>query len=113
LTAVSPGATMIIMIDTIIGLPSDTHAETTAMETVSAVELRKNLGKFLNLVALTGAEVTIERSGQKIARLVPCETKGRPAQAKMDFRRTRGLGKHLWRKVDSKTYVARERDEWD
>ena len=74
---------------------------------VSAFEARKNFGRFLNVVALTNTEVTIERAGKPIARLVglhgPLE--GRAGSRKLDIRTSRGLGHELWRSVDVDAYL--------
>jgi prevent-host-death family protein len=91
--------------------------EAHGMKTISAVEARRNLGEFLNIVALTGEEITIERAGRKIARLVGCGNAVRrraPArERKLDFRKAAGLGADLWRDLDVDAYVATERDQWN
>lgn len=86
------------------------------MKTISAVHARRNLGEFLNLVALTNEEITIERAGRKIARLVGCRkpSRSRPRgkDGKLDLRKAAGLGAEVWRGVDAGAYVAGERDQW-
>lgn len=84
--------------------------------TISAVEARKNLGRFLNVVALTNTEVTIERAGKPIARLtgVRSAVAGRGAgSGKLDIRSSRGLGRDLWTSVDVDEYISKERQSWD
>ena len=80
---------------------------------ISAVEARKNLGKFLNIVHLRNEEIIIERAGKPIAKLTPCKNMHFPCDEKGDFRRMRGLGKELWKKVDVKRYIQKERAQWD
>lgn len=86
------------------------------MRTITAVEARRNLGEFLNIVALTGEEITIERAGRRIAKLVGCSaTSSRRTSShggKLDFRKAAGLGADLWRDTDAEAYVAGERDQW-
>ncbi len=80
---------------------------------ISAVEARKNLGKFLNIVNLRSEEIIIERAGKPIAKLVPCQGTRVSKNSPGDFRRTRGLGKELWKKIDADSYIKKEREEWD
>ena len=79
----------------------------------SAVEARRNLGQLLNIVSLTNEDVIIARAGKPIARLTSCEGDSRGASGKLDLRRAQGLGRDLWRRVDSDAYLAQERDAWD
>ena len=83
---------------------------------ISAVEARKRLGELLNRVILTDEEITIERSGKAVARLTKAVTSHKnemkKKQGKLDFRKCRGLGKDIWRSVDTEEYVAQERSEW-
>lgn len=82
-------------------------------ESVSAVEARQKLGELLNRVALLGEEIIIERAGKEIARLSPIGNKTPPrSKGKLDFRKTAGLGKEIWKDVDVDTYLQRERNEW-
>ena len=81
--------------------------------TTSAVEARKNLGRFLNLVLLNGDDVVIERDGKPVARLGPIPSTAHSASGRLDFRKVRGLGADMWRGVDSRQYVNGERDAWD
>ncbi|MBN1444813.1 MAG: type II toxin-antitoxin system prevent-host-death family antitoxin [Candidatus Omnitrophica bacterium] len=80
---------------------------------VSAVEARKNLGKFLNIVQLRNEEIIIERAGRPIAKLTPFKKMNNSGSEKGDFRRTRGLGKELWEKIDVEDYIKKERAKWD
>lgn len=86
------------------------------MRTISAVEARRNLGEFLNIVALTEEEITIERAGRQIAKLVGCRKETRAAspttEGKLDLRKAAGLGAELWRGTDVDAYIAGERDQW-
>lgn len=86
------------------------------MKTISAVEARRNLGEFLNIVALTGEEITIERAGRKIARLVGCSKpkrgESRARGGKLDFRKAAGLGADVWQGVDVDAYIDAERSQW-
>jgi antitoxin (DNA-binding transcriptional repressor) of toxin-antitoxin stability system len=78
----------------------------------SAVDARKNLGRFLNLVLLKGEEVVIERDGRAVAKLCPVTGAERPATGRLDLRKIRGLGRELWKQVDVARYVGEERDSW-
>ena len=80
---------------------------------VSAVEARRGLGRLLNVVALTGEDVVIERTGKGIARLTGLDAPA-PARGlgKLDFRKARGLGRELWRGVNVEEYLKKERAEW-
>ena len=81
---------------------------------VSAVEARRNLGKFLNVVSLTHDDVVIERAGKAIARLSAYEDHPSPVpRGKLDLRNIRGLGKELWSREDADSYVEQERKAWD
>ncbi|MDA0578189.1 MAG: type II toxin-antitoxin system Phd/YefM family antitoxin [Verrucomicrobia bacterium] len=84
------------------------------MTTVSAIEVRRNLGRLLNIVSLRHEELIIERAGKPVARLSPIGDAGPPAhEGKLDIRRSRGLGKALWRSIDVQAYLAGERRAWD
>jgi antitoxin (DNA-binding transcriptional repressor) of toxin-antitoxin stability system len=78
----------------------------------NAVDVRKNLGRFLNLVLLNGDEVVIERDGVAVARLCPMTGLGRAPTGRLDLRKIRGLGRELWKDLDVARYVAEERDSW-
>jgi len=78
----------------------------------SAVEMRKNLGRFINLVLLNGDEVVIERDGVAVAKLCPVTGEGQSSTGRLDLRKIRGLGRDLWKGVDVARYVAEERDSW-
>ncbi len=80
---------------------------------ISAVEARKNLGKFLNIVQLRNEEIIIERAGSPIAKLTPCKKAGYADSGKGDFRRMRGTGKKLWENADIDRYIRKERSQWD
>lgn len=80
--------------------------------TISAVEARKNLGRFLNLVLLNGDEVVIQRDGKPVARLGPVGSAGRKGSGRLDLRQMRGLGRDAWRNVDADEYVRKERESW-
>ena len=81
---------------------------------ISAVMARKRFGELLNRVILTDEEITIERSGKEVAKLTkidaPVKTTSR--QGKLNFRKSRGLGKEIWLDVDVEEYIAQERSEW-
>ena len=79
----------------------------------SAVDARRNLGQLLNTVSLTQEDVIIERAGKPIARLTSCETTPTTAEGKLDLRRSRGLGRDLWRELGSEEYLSQERAAWD
>ncbi len=82
--------------------------------TASAMEVRKNLGKLLNMVSLRHEEIIIERAGKPIARLTdPGQPSAIVPQGKNDFRKSRGIGKDLWRQVEAERYIAEEREQWD
>jgi antitoxin (DNA-binding transcriptional repressor) of toxin-antitoxin stability system len=80
--------------------------------TIGAVEMRKNLGRFLNLVLLSGDDVVIERDGKPVARLGPVVDSGRGGAGRLDLRKIRGLGSDVWRKVDADEYIRNERGSW-
>jgi len=82
-------------------------------QSVSAMEARKKFGELLNRVSLLREEITIERAGRKIARLLPIEQQTQECHGKMDFRKAAGLGKKVWKGIDANAYVRRERGEWD
>jgi len=82
-------------------------------KTASAMEVRHHLGQLLNIVSLTDEEVIIERAGKPVARLAACENGPALSSGKLDLRRARGLGRDLWRGLDSEAYLRREREEWD
>ena len=81
---------------------------------VSAVDARRTLGRLLNIVSLTHQEIVIERAGKAIAKLVSCKAEtSEPREGKHDLRKARGLGRALWRSVETDTYVQKERDSWE
>ena len=84
------------------------------MTSISAVKARRSFGNLLNIVSLRHEELTIERAGKPVAKLVPIDDM-RPssAQGKLDIRHARGLGKHVWAGVNADTYVEGERKTWD
>ena len=84
------------------------------MKTISAVEARTNLGRILNIVSLTHADIIIERAGKQIARLTSVEEPApRGSSGKLDWRKARGLGKAAWRRInDVDAYLKKERDQW-
>ena len=79
---------------------------------VSAVYARRNFGRLLNIVTLTGKDVLIERAGKRIARLTDLSPAVRQTAVKLDFREIRGMGKALWRSVGTDAYVEGERKQW-
>ena len=81
---------------------------------ISAVMARKRFGELLNRVILTDEEITIERSGKEVAKLTKVGTpsNNKHKQGKLDFRKSRGLGKEIWSDVDVEEYIAKERSEW-
>ncbi len=82
--------------------------------TISAVEARKKFGELLNRVSLMGEEIIIERSGKKIAKLTGAAgSQKKKKSAKLDFRKSAGLGSDIWKEVDVEKYVQGERDNWD
>jgi prevent-host-death family protein len=81
-------------------------------KTVSAVEARQKLGEILNRVALKREEIIIERAGKRIARLLPAENELPRSKGKLDFRKSAGLGKEIWKDMDVEAYLRKERGEW-
>lgn len=79
---------------------------------VSAAYARRNFGRLLNIVTLTGKDVLIERAGKRIARLTDLAPATRQPAGKLDLRKIRGLGKNLWRSVGADAYVKGERKQW-
>ncbi len=81
---------------------------------ISAVEARKKFGELLNRVSLMGEEIIIERSGKKIAKLTGASvSQKKKKSAKLDFRKSAGLGSDIWKEVDVEKYVKEERDNWE
>jgi len=84
------------------------------VKTISAVKARNNFGRLLNIVSLTHTDVIIERAGKPIARLTSADKSVSPrSTGKLDWRKTRGLGKSIWRRIDADTYIQEERDQWE
>ena len=83
--------------------------------TVSALEARRNLGMLLNRVFLNNEEIIIERAGKRIAKLMSCSGKDEinSRRGKLDFRKSKGLGRKLWKEVNADEYVRKERSEWN
>ena len=81
---------------------------------ISAVKARKSFGELLNRVMLTDEEITIERSGKEVAKLIKVgiQPKSNKNQGKLDFRKSRGLGKEIWEGTNVENYIAKERSEW-
>ncbi len=80
---------------------------------ISAVDARRSLGHLLNIVVLRQEEVIIERSGKPVARLTGFPESGATSDGRLDFRRSRGLGKALWQTVSTEAYLNEERSAWD
>ena len=61
-------------------------------KTVSAMEARQKFGEILNRVSLLKEEITIERAGKKIAKLIPPEetASSQKRYGKLDFRKAAG-----------------------
>ena len=72
--------------------------------------VRQQFGDILNRVALQGAEVTIERAGKAIARIVPIAAM--KSNQKHDFRSLQSLSGEPWKGVNPDAYVRKERDSW-
>lgn len=83
------------------------------VESVSAVEARQKLGELLNRVALLREEIIIERAGRKIARLSPLDNENSRKRGRLDFRKAAGLGKEIWKDINTDVYLRRERASWD
>ena len=81
--------------------------------TISAVDARRHLGELLNRVSLAHEEITIERAGKKVAKLVEVSASTRKHEGKLDLRKAAGLGAELWRGIDADGYVRQEREEWN
>lgn len=81
--------------------------------TVSAVDARRRLGELLNRVSLAQEEITIERAGKKIAKLVNVSTPTSAREGKLDLRKASGLGANLWSGIDVDDHIRGERDQWD
>lgn len=81
---------------------------------ISAVSARKRFGELLNRVILTDEEITIERSGKEVAKLTKAGIfpKNKYKQGKLDFRKSRGLGREIWSDVNVEKYIDDERSEW-
>ncbi|PIE01853.1 MAG: prevent-host-death protein [Acidobacteria bacterium] len=82
-------------------------------EVITAMEARQKFGEMLNRVFLLKEEIIIKRAGKCIAKLAPLEGKDYSARGKLDFRKSAGLGKDLWQKMDSSKYIESERSEWE
>ncbi len=80
---------------------------------VSAVEARNKFGELLSRVHLYNEEITIERAGKKIAKLVSLDSPGPENAGLLKFSSARGLGAEIWKDLDADHYVAEERREWD
>ncbi len=63
---------------------------------------------------LTDEEITIERSGKEVAKLTKVGTSAENSrkQGKLDFRKSKGLGKEIWMDVNIEEYIKQERTEW-
>ncbi len=59
------------------------------------------------------AKISAEDAGKPMEKLIPCKSPPPSKKAQGDFRKTRGLGKKLWKSIDVDTYVKKEREEWD
>jgi len=81
--------------------------------TVSAVDARRRFGELLNRVSLAHEEITIERAGKKIAKLVEIGSTPGNREGRLDFRKAVGLGADLWQDLDAAEYVRKEREQWD
>jgi len=81
---------------------------------ISAVKARKSFGELLNRVMLTDEEITIERSGKEVAKLTKVGNSAVKSinQGKLDFRKSKGLGKEIWTDINIENYIAEERSEW-
>lgn len=81
---------------------------------ISAVEARNKFGELLSRVDLNNEEITIERAGKKIAKLVRPDSKNGELknQGLLLFSSARGLGGEAWADIDAAEYVAEERSEW-
>lgn len=64
--------------------------------TVSALEVRKNLGEILNRILYRGEEIIVERKGRPVAKIVPVGEMGLP---KKDILAYSGI----WNTKDVKT----------
>ena len=80
--------------------------------TVSAVDARRRLGELLNRVSLAHEEITIERAGKEVAKLVEISTPASRHEGKLDLRKAAGLGAELWQGVNADEYIRQERDQW-
>ena len=82
-------------------------------QTISAVDARRHFGELLNRVLIAHEEITIERAGKKVAKLVEVSASTRKPEGKLDLRKAAGLGSELWIAEDAEKYTQRERNEWD
>ncbi|MFW5894225.1 MAG: hypothetical protein ACOCUY_03730, partial [Verrucomicrobiota bacterium] len=73
----------------------------------------RRLGELLNRVSLAKEEITIERGGKKVAKLVEISASTREHEGKLDFRKAAGLGAELWKGIDADDYIRQEREQWD
>ncbi len=79
---------------------------------VSAMEARRNFGRLLNIVMLRHEDVIIERSGKPVARLTSPVCDEKPSTKKLSLLDARGLGREIWKQVDSARYIDQERESW-
>ncbi len=51
---------------------------------------------------------------QEVAKLIKVgiSPKSNAKQGKLDFRKSRGLGKEIWANTNIENYIAKERSEW-
>ncbi|AEJ20385.1 type II toxin-antitoxin system Phd/YefM family antitoxin [Gracilinema caldarium] len=81
---------------------------------VTAMEARMKFGELLSRVLLNNEEITIERSGKMVAKLVKCTTSPDDSdnRGELLFSQARGLGKSIWQHDKTTEYIKAERDEW-
>ena len=55
------------------------------MKTITAAELRRNLRRVLDRVAIEGEEIVVERNREQVARLLPCPARLTALEAMADL----------------------------
>ena len=86
------------------------------MKTLSAMQVRKNLGAVLDEVRQTATPVMLERAGKPLAMLCPLPATGAltpsPASRRSLLERLAGLGRATPRAENLDVWLRHERDAW-
>ncbi len=87
--------------------------------------MKKKVGTVLEERVLREAKARASREGRPLAALLQEATErylqvgssrslsNPPKAGKLDFRGARGLGRRLWKQIDTEAYLQREREAWD